>query len=485
MSTDLSIARTRVGAFNQSVMAGSPVVKAEDTEAVKKPKNGFRAYGGAKEMWDLITQGEPQVMIHGPAETGKTVAALHLLDSFCWEHKGLQASLIRKIAADMPGTVIRSFEDKVIHMMPGESKTPDGVSKYGGERPEFYRYPNGSRIWVGGMDHPGKVLSGERDFVLVNQAEELEEDDWETISTRTTGRAGVLRPGRLLGDCNPGPSTHWIMSHVGAGTLKPVKSIHKDNPTLYDPETGYITEQGKLSMEALNKLSGVRYKRLCLGLWVAAEGVVYEDWDPITHANKSKPFAPILYYIAGVDWGLTNPGVIQVWGIDHDDRMYRVHEVYQTGKLVAASKPEDAWWILKAKELKEQYGIRMFVADPSRPDHIEAFELSGLPCVAAYNSVELGIQNVQSRLKIQPDGWPRIITLQGSKPEIDPELLQRHAPTCLEEELEVYAWEKDKEGKAKKEKPVEKDNHACDAMRYAAAYVDSLGENEFMFGGAQ
>lgn len=449
-------------------------------KALSKPKSDFKCYGGAKQMWQSVVGGEPAVMIHGPAETGKTTAALHLIDWFCWNYPGLQVTMLRKVANDLWSTIISDFEKYIIKMEDG--KCASGITKYGGEKPEFYKYPGGSKIWVGGLDHPGKILSSQRDLVYINQAEELDQNDWETISTRTTGRGGILKPGRLLGDCNPGPSTHWIMALNESGALKMIKSYHKDNPTLFNPITGEITAQGKRSMTNLDKLTGVRKKRLKEGLWVAAEGVVYETFDPTVHTNVEKPFAEIVYYIATVDWGYTNPGVIQVWGVDGDGRMYRFAEVYMTGKLVAASKPEDAWWINKAKSLQQQYGVRVFIPDPSRPDHIETFEDAGIPCADAFNAVDLGIQNVQSRLKIQPDGRPRLAFMKDSKPEKDPSLVERHLPTCTEEEIEVYAYPKDKQNKDKKENPEEKDNHGCDTMRYACAYVDRLGENEFVFG---
>lgn len=475
---DISSARARVKTSNSSAAQGAPVFDVE--RKTSAPKTDFTCYGGAKELWRKVLNGEPQVMIHGPAETGKTTSALHLIDYLCWTYPGLQGAIIRKVAADLWGSVIHDFEKHVLKMEDG--KTAFGVTKYGGEKPEFYKYPNGTKIWVGGLDHPGKILSAQRDFVYTNQTEEFEQNDWETISTRTTGRAGVLKPGRLIGDCNPGPSTHWIMALAEAGTLKMIKSYHKDNPTLFNPVTGDITAQGRLSMANLMKLQGVRYKRLYQGLWVAAEGVVYETFDPLTHTNLDKPWADIIWWFASGDWGHTNPGVLQVWGVDGDSRMYRFEEVYQTGKLVAGSLPGDAWWCIKAKELMEKYAIRTFVMDPSRPDHIEVFQGAGIPCIGGYNPVDLGIQNVQSRLVIQEDGHPRIVFMKGSKPEKDPTLVERHAPTCTEEEVEVYAYPKDQKGKEKKENPIEKDNHGCDSMRYAAAYVDGLGENDFMFG---
>lgn len=485
MSTNyLNIAREQVRVLNQNVRSGAPSVVIPEKPAYQIPEKNFKCYGGAKEACEAVVAGEPQVILHGPAETGKTRPTLELLDALCWQYPGLQAAIVRKVYADMPGSVLMTYEKKVLHMENGVS--PDGVTKFGGEKAQFYDYPTKSRVWIGGMDHPGKVLSAERDLVVVNQAEELEEGDWETISTRTTGRGGILSPGRLLGDANPGPSTHWIKAHAAAGSLKMFASKHEDNPTLFDPETGQITPQGVITIAALDKLTGVRHKRLRLGLWVAAEGVVYE-FDP-EHHKRTKPVAEIAYYVAGVDWGFTNPGVIQVWGIDNDGRMYRVHEVYRTGKLVAASEPKDAWWINKAKWLREKYNVKYFIPDPARPDHIEAFENAGLSCVDAYNSVELGIQNVQSRLKVQEDGYPRIMFLpnQVEDPdqemrEPDPELRAKHKPTSTEEEMEVYAYPKVRDEKDPKEEPEAKNNHGCDVMRYVAADIDGLGEDEFVF----
>src|SRR3989337_697651 len=53
----------------------------------------------------------------------------------------------------------------------------------------FAQYPNKSRVWVVGMDRPGKVLSGSLDAVYFNQCEESKQDGWETLSTRPPGRA--------------------------------------------------------------------------------------------------------------------------------------------------------------------------------------------------------------------------------------------------------------------------------------------------------
>jgi hypothetical protein len=470
--------RERVRALNTSVGMGAPAVTVPPAPT-PRPHRSFKAYGVARQMWDNRA---PRVILAGPAETGKTMVTLNLLDRAAWDNPGMSGVIVRKVHADMASTVLRTWEDKVIFMEDG--RAPGGIRKHGGEQALFYQYPNKSRIWVAGLDRPGKVLSSEQDMIVTNQTEELEEEDWGTLTTRTTGRRGVMKPARLIGDANPGSSTHWIRALAATGALELLNSRHEDNPTLFDQETGEITEQGKVSLEALDMLPGVLYKRLRLGEWAAAEGVVYEEFDKVKHTIDA-PLAPLERTVVGVDWGLRNPGVMQVWGFDHDLRAYRREEVYQSGKLVAASTPEDAWWVQEGLRIQATYNPEAFVCDPSEPAYIIALRNAGINAVPAFNPVEPGIQNVQSRLKFQKDGRARLYLLRGTRQHPpDPVLLKAHKPTCLEEEMEVYARPKVKPGAEEKEAPVAKNNHACDTARYTMAYVDELSEDEvseFMF----
>lgn len=427
-----------------------------DPEPVVQVKRRFSAYGAAAE---LFKSKAPQVILSGPAETGKTMACLHLLDSLAWKYPGMQGAIIRKTYRSMPGSVLQTFEKKVLSQ-------GDGVTKRGGEKPEWFDYPNGSRLWVGGMDNPAKVLSSERDVIYVNQAEELTLDEWETLTTRATGRAGNMPYAQVVGDCNPGSFSHWIKGTANDGNLLLLESRHEDNPTLFDPKTKEITPQGERSLEALDRLTGVRYLRLRKGLWAAAEGSVYDTFDRAVHIVDA--FGSVLRHVAGVDWGFTNPGVIQVWGVDGDKRMGRIREIYRTKKTID-------WWIEQAQTVKKDYPGVVFVCDPSEPGYIQQFRTAKLSVVEAFNDISLGINNVQQRLKIQPDKRPRLVFLRSGLIDRDEELASLHKPTCAEEEIEAYVWPKGKDGKVLKEVPMDDNNHGMDAMRYAAAYVDGLG----------
>lgn len=428
-----------------------------------RTSRAFTAYGAAAELFRLQ---DPQIILSGPAETGKTIACLHLLDSLAWKHPGMQGAIIRKTYRSMPGSVLQTYEKKVL-------TTEDGVSKRGGEKPEWFDYPNGSRLWVGGMDNPAKVLSSERDVIYVNQAEELTLDEWETLTTRATGRAGNMPYAQVIGDCNPGAFSHWIKASANEGKIKLLESRHEDNPTLFDQVTKLITPQGERSLEALDRLTGVRYLRLRKGLWAAAEGSVYDTFDRARHIVDNLE-SNIVLRVAGVDWGFTNPGVIQVWGVDGDKRMARERELYQTKKTID-------WWIERAQKVNKDYPGIVFVCDPSEPGYIKQFRNAGLTVVEAFNDISLGIDNIQQRLAIQADGRPRLVFIRGGLVERDEDLARVHKPTCAEEEIEAYVWPKGADGKPLKEIPMDDNNHAMDAMRYAAAYVDNLGSQEMKF----
>jgi phage terminase large subunit len=381
------------------------------------------------------------------------------------------------VRADMPGTVLQTWERKVLGMPDDEADAPGGVHKHGGESAAFYQYPTNSRVWIAGLDRPGKVLSGELDVVVVNQAEELTVEDWGTLTTRTSGRAGVLRPGRLLADANPGPSTHWIKEQEREGTLRFVESRHRDNPDLYDQATGQMTEEGRRRLDALDKLPGVLRDRLYLGLWKSAEGTVYQPF-----AVENAPYAPINYFIGGVDWGWTSPGCLSVWGVDGDERMYRFCEWYETGIAVESKDPEQDTWIRRAQSLQERYNCTSWLCDPARPEYVAAFQSAGLPAIGADNAILQGIQFVEGRQRIAGDGLPRIVLLRGSRGPVDESLKKAHKPTCLEEEVEVYVYPKDPaSGKPRKnENPVDANNHAADALRYCVLHLD--GGGGFFFG---
>lgn len=412
---------------------------------------GYAPRGAALRLWH---DKSPEVMVSGPAETGKTFGCLKKINALLWRYPGAQAAVIRKTYQSMHGSVLATYRTKVLQ--PG-----CGVKAYGGEKPEWFDYPNDSRLYVGGMDNPDKILSSERDFMYINQAEELSLADYETITTRATGRAGNAPYAQVIGDCNPGPRLHWIKQRAGLTILE---SRHEDNPVLFDDQ-GEITTQGMRTLATLDKLTGVRYQRLRLGLWVSAEGMVYTDWDPAIHLIDRMPEGWQSWRkIRSIDFGYTNPFVCQWWAIDPDGRMCLYRELYMSGRTVAYHSAQIN--ILSSGEWYEAS-----VADHDAEDRATLAE-HGIYTQPAAKAVSVGIQKVQERLRVAGDGKPRLFILRDCKVERDEPLHEARKPTSTEEEIEGYIWAQFHDGKPNKEEPVKLNDHGCDAMRYAVMQID-------------
>jgi PBSX family phage terminase large subunit len=399
------------------------VIKTDYANAIYTP------YGGAAE---LMYCHDHEVIIQGPAETGKTLAACWKAHIIASKYPKAQGAIVRKTQKAVYGSVLQTFE-RVIEGAP--------VEIYGGEKPEKYIYANGSVIWVGGMDNPDKILSSERDFIYVNQSEELTQDDWEKLLTRATGRAAVVPHPQVFGDCNPSGSQHWIRKRPG---LKLIRSMHKDNPTLVDQATGQLTPQGERTMGILSGLTGVRRKRLFEGIWATAEGAVYDTFDAGIHVRERER-SEMVAFLMMMDEGYTNPAVILDVGIDGDGRLHIFREFYKRGVLQKDVVKTAAEWV-------KEYSHYLIAVDAAAAGLIADLRDSGLPAQGYKGRVLDGITAVQGYLSVQADGNPRLT--------VD--------PSCVDtiNEFESYTW------KPEKDEPIKENDHAMDAFRYG---VNALG----------
>jgi PBSX family phage terminase large subunit len=403
---------------------------------------------------EFLAATDAEQILAGPAETGKTWAACFKLDSLLRQTPKSQGAIIRKVRADMATTVLRTW-DRIIDMR-------GGVTRFGGERAEFYSYKNGARVYVAGLDDPTKVLSSEMDFGYVNQAEQLTLSDWEFLSTRTTGRGAVTKCPQLFADCNPAGPKHWIKTRP---SIRLLESHHADNPTLYD-ESGQITVQGKRSLAALNALTGIRRSRYFEGLWITSEGAVYREFDRATHVIPRAQMPPIVHWVCSIDFGFANPFVWQRWGIDDDGSMYLEREFYQSKVLV-----EDH--AARITKLNQNFPIEATVADHDAEGRA-TLERRGINTTLAFKAVSEGIQNVQQRMVVQGNGKPRLFILEDACIGRDESLAAIHKPTSTLDEIEGYVWPTAADGKSLKEAPLKENDHGADCMRYACAFVDHL-----------
>lgn len=409
--------------------------------------------GAAREAQGIT---DHEWLLTGPAETGKTWAWCWRLDSLLRATPRAHAAIVRRVRADMVGSVIRTWE-----RVAGIRGMPD---VFGGKDPRWYDYSNGSRVEVAGLDRDSKTLSAEFDWLAVNQAEELTEENWSLLASRTTGRGAVTPHPMLFGDCNPGPASHWILSRA---PLRRLESFHRDNPTLFAADGTPTPQWTERTLPTLEALVGVRRDRLLLGKWVSAEGTVY-DFQRGVHLVPRFEIPKSWRRIRAIDFGYTHPFVCQWWAIDEDGRMYLYRELYHTRRIVQ----DHARQIIAESDGED---IEETVADHDAEDRA-TLHAAGIVTSPAQKSVSPGIQAVQRRLRTAGDGRPRLFVLEGSLVERDPELAAAHRPTCTAEEFEVYAWQRGRDGAVSREEPAKVYDHGMDAMRYAVAYVDGMAE---------
>lgn len=403
---------------------------------------------------------ECMVGVDGPAGTGKTFGILFFLHTLLLRYPGAKVLVARKSNTDLAGSAMATLQDYILH--PAE-----GVHYFGGNKvePAAYRYPNGSKMVVNGLDKPSKVKSMEFDGVYINEATECDPVDVEFCWGRL-GRRGKLPLQPFLMDFNPDAPHHWLNQRMNEGGIVRLASRHEDNPYLYDARRDTWTSAGVKYLARLDQLTGVRLLRLRYGQWCAAEGMVYQDaWDRSRNVVDKFAIPAEWPRYLSVDFGYTNPFVCQWWAEDPDGRLYRYRELYQTKTLVEDHarkiKEVSRWGLADGEPLP--YAI---VCDHDAEDRATLERHLGMATTPAHKDVSPGIQAVAARLRPAGDGKPRLLFLRDSLVQRDHDLSDSKKPTCTEEEFESYVWD------ANKERPVKEDDHGMDCSRYMIAHRD-------------
>jgi phage terminase large subunit len=422
-------------------------------EVKEKPALAYEPFGALK---DGLYCKDNEVLIEGPVRTGKTRMILEKCHILASKYPGIRILWVRKTKESLSESALQTFEDHVL---------PDNHYLKAGPQRRFrnkYTYRNGSQIIIGGMDKSSKILSTEYDIIVAFEATELTQEDWETLVTRCNN--GVMPYNQCISDCNPGPPKHWLNQRANEGVMTRIQSRLEDNPKFYDHDKEQWTEHGHTLIEKLDKLTGPRKLRLRLGLWAAAEGLVYENFDPAVHVIDRFDIPKDWLRFRVIDFGYVNPFVCQWWAVDEDGRAYMYREIYHTKRLVQDH----------AKQINALTGgetIDFTVADHDAEDRATLHK-EGIFTVPAIKDITTGLESVTNRLSVNGDGRPRLFILRDSLVEKDPELFEAHKPTCTEHEFDSYIYPPQKEGREVKEQPIKVDDHGMDCVRYGMRWLD-------------
>lgn len=390
-------------------------------------------------QYDFVASESREVLYSGAYASGKTRALCFRLVSRA-QMPGAREGLCRKHLVTLKASTLRT-------LLEPDGKTPPVLppGTYEHNKSEkVIRIKGGGEIVYFGLDDPQKIGSYNLSGVAVDEAVELDKQDWTMLIGRI--RLDVDISNSVYAVCNPGPPSHWLAERFGlALDYKP-----RDGCEVIHTKTTDNSFLPADYVESLTTLTGVAYRRFVEGQWCASDGLVYDNWDRLTHvAERDKQQQR---YIVGMDAGYRNPAVLLLVGIDNDDRLHVEREWYKTQQL-----EKDV--VAKALEWHERFQPDVFVVDPSALGLIESMRASGLHVEAAKNAVFDGIQAVQQQLRVE-EGVGPLLTVD---------------PRCENtiREFESYEWMKNQGGLA--DKPRKESDHAMDALRYSTVHHRGLG----------
>ena len=220
-----------------------------------------------------------ELLVVGPAGSGKTFGILAAIHKLCRDYARVRVLMARATRAALTESVLATFEDDILPL-DGMEEIASGASR---EHRRSYQYPSGSRIVLGGLDKPNRILSTAWDIVYINECIEATEEVWETILSRMNRPGRSSKLGYLIGDTNPGDPQHWLKRRIDSGLLTEWVTPHEANPAMHD-WTDW-TPAGRLYLEGLDRLTGTRRKRLRHGLWAAGEEAWFQGFDPDRHVS--------------------------------------------------------------------------------------------------------------------------------------------------------------------------------------------------------
>lgn len=260
----------------------------------------------------------------------------------------------------------------------------------------------------------------------------------ESFVNQATGRCSVAGS-KFWFNCNPDGPYHWFKTGwIDKAKEKNLLYLHftmDDNLSLSD----------KIKQRYASLYSGVFFQRYILGLWVVAEGIIYDMFSTTKHCVDRIPENTLPKYYVSCDYGTQNATVFLMWQSIAGGKWICIDEYYYSGRDESTQKTDNAY----ADDLTAFVGekqIEGVVIDPSAASFIALLRERGFKIKKARNDVLDGIRVTGTYLN---NG--NLLFLRKCKNTI--------------KEFSSYIWDA-KACERGEDKPVKQHDHAMDAMRY-------------------
>jgi PBSX family phage terminase large subunit len=243
---------------------------------------------------------------------------------------------------------------------------------------------------------------------------------------------------KIFMNCNPGSPYHFVKTELID------KAKEKNMLYMHFTMDDNLSLSERVKERFRRMFSGVFFKRYILGLWVQAEGIIYDMFDEIKHKVQTIQRAYKEFYVS-CDYGTQNATVFLLWGL-FENKWYVVKEYYYSGRDKGKQKTDNEYYE-DLDNFIDNTPVQGIIIDPSAASFIALIRQKGKYKVRkAKNDVLEGIRNVSSALN---------------------SVLLQFNDCCLNtfREFFSYIWD-DKALQRGEDKPVKIMDHAMDAIRY-------------------
>ena len=444
-------------------------------------KGHYRPYGA---MWDLWACHASVKIAGGTYDAGKTYGILAYMHALAIKYPGSRMTFVHRSLNRVYRNIVPSYE-KLLGYKPTsrDDPNPTPVTRFGGERPEFFEYPKGTRIYMNGLDKPQNLLSDFFDAGFVNQAELVPFEAWDELTARVSERAGTMPVAFLSGDCNPNVPNHWIRQQAKDQKLTYFRMSFLDNPEIIpdqqstqlidfkrefanNPDPKLIdkilplcTTTGQRRVEKLRNLEGLRFKRGFLGLWEGGEGLVFK-FDPEIHVVDATIMPHWKRYLS-IDWGFRNAASVIWWAQSPDDRLFAYKEIYRKEII----KPDLIEMIKANCDAYDR--IQYAAVDSADQDGVEQLKRAGFRVNEPVKDRVAQIQAVQQRLKMDGTGQPGIMFLRDRLVHPpDPDLKDEYKPVEVTDEFLGLSYNEKMKGTNRDDQETVGEDHGVDGTCY-------------------
>jgi len=361
-------------------------------------------------VYKHLTNSNKKIIVEqGGTRSGKTYnILLWIILEYTPRNKNKTITICRKAFPSLRASVMRDFLDILrklnIYQELNHNKSNSEYKLFG------------NLIEFISLDMPQKVRGRKRNLLFINEANELNWEDWQQLIFRTDEK--------IIIDYNPSDEYHWIYDKViTRDDCDFYRTTYLDNP--------FLEQSIKREIERLKDTDEQYWQIYGLGLKGVSKATIFN----YNECNKIPEDAEFIAY--GADAGYSNDPSTLVSVYTKDYNLYIKEHLYRTQ--------------MTTKDLHNTFkevGINrnQLYMDSSEPRLIEELRRMGWnirPSLKGRDSINAGI-DLLKRYKIN-------ITTKSNN---------------AIQEFRNYKWKEDKSGKLTNT-PEDKNNHIIDAVRYA------------------